>query len=211
MNRLRRALASTIAAIALTLASLTPAGATELPGGGACSSNCWANHIEFRSVDGNFMYYYHYAWDHTSLRPHFDWDQNGCSLPKWAYDALASVHLDFTAATYARFFLPACKIHDFGYRNFGGGRYHVTLGDSSDDRRSVDDRFHDNMLSQCADDAPGLPGIPGKWACDQVADIFYRAVRCFAADNWGDDRAAQVGSDRVTFELSAAALPSCPS
>jgi hypothetical protein len=97
---------------------------------------------------------------------------------------LKPYHLDDNLATFVSFFRPSCRIHDFGYRNFGKGPYTVTAGDSSDQRKSVDDRFHALMYRKCAHNSPSVRFAPDTWACEKVADIFYQAVRKFGGSHW---------------------------
>ncbi|QGK70921.1 hypothetical protein GIY23_16600 [Allosaccharopolyspora coralli] len=58
----------------------------------------------------------------------------------------------------------SCNRHDFGYRNYQRqDRFHA------DTRRTLDDKFRDDMHDECGDDA----------TCRGVATIYYQAVRQF--------------------------------
>lgn len=186
----------TVLVVALGLGT-APASANRPGGdGGSCSHNCWANYVEFADgPNGHFLYWYHYVKHDTAMHRYYDWGFNGCSVPQWVYKTLGAIkfksivtidpHLDEKAQMYATYFAPSCRLHDFGYRNFGGSPYHVTMGDSSDGRKAVDDRLSHNMHRQCATNPPSIKFVPDKWACDQVAGVFYEGVRKFAAGHWG--------------------------
>lgn len=183
LTRLLVVVASSLAALGIGVsgaaATLPPP-----PGGGHCSANCWANHIVFLDDTPNGLGFYNYAKSTPSLHSHFNWGFDGCSVPSWVYKALAPVGLDDNVATYSKFFRPSCRIHDFGYRNFGKGSYRVTAGDSSDPRKSVDDRFDALMHKRCNANPPAVSYAPDKWACNRVAGVFYEAVRKFGASHW---------------------------
>ncbi|MEU5692485.1 phospholipase [Actinosynnema sp. NPDC020468] len=79
-----------------------------------------------------------------------DWSSDGCS---WSPDN-----------PFGYRFLPACRRHDFGYRNY---KHQDRFTESA--RLAIDDLFKADMYGQCG----------GSWACRRVADVYYRAVRQF--------------------------------
>lgn len=187
------AIAASFVVIIVPLVVVAPARAQNAPpsGGGGCSNNCWANGIEFEDLDGSFMGWYDAAKSNSAIAKHFDWSTDGCSVPDLGSVAVSTpfgtkhVNLNAIAAKYSAAFLPACKIHDFGYRNFGKGSYTVTEGDdNADPRKSVDDRLHANMDSICATNPPPVKDFWDKPACDGVAKVFYDAVRVGGGSHW---------------------------
>jgi hypothetical protein len=154
------------------------------PPGGSCSWNCLANEIVFLDPSTNGTEYYADVKAVPKWAKHYNFGFDGCSVPSWVYKTLKPFGLDDNVATYSNFFKPSCKIHDFGYRNFGKGSYTVTAGDSSDPRKSVDDRFHTLMNRKCDHNPPSVPAAPDSWACKKVADVFYQAVRKFGGSHW---------------------------
>jgi hypothetical protein len=154
------------------------------PPGGSCSWNCLANEVVFLDPTTNGTQYYSDVEAVHKWAKHYNFGFDGCSVPSWVYTTLKPYHLDDNLATFASFFRPSCRIHDFGYRNFGKGPYTVTAGDSSDQRKSVDDRFHALMYRKCAHNPPSVRFAPDTWACEKVADIFYQAVRKFGGSHW---------------------------
>lgn len=156
---------------------------TDPPGSG-CSWNCVANEVVFLDPTTNGTEYYFDVKAHQMWARHYDFGFDGCSVPSWVYKALEPFHLDDDVATYAKFFRPSCRIHDFGYRNFGKGPYTVKAGDSPDARKSVDDRFHALMDRKCAHNPPKILPIGNTAICRTVADVFYEAVRKFGAGAW---------------------------
>ena len=61
-------------------------------------------------------------------------------------------------------FVKACYRHDFGYRNYKlQGRF------SEPNRLNIDNQFKSDLYQICA----------GNWACEEIADIYYAAVRQF--------------------------------
>lgn len=89
------------------------------------------------------------------LYSHFDWSSDGCSVPTALGLGLKSE------------FLPACKVHDFGYRNFSDYR----MGDE-DYRHLLDDAFLGNMVDIC-----NSKSLLSRVACRTGAYVYYSAVR----------------------------------
>jgi Prokaryotic phospholipase A2 len=67
------------------------------------------------------------------LKP-FDWSTDGCSGPK------------FTKRIYKDLFDKPCRLHDFGYRNYGRGLH---LGRNETTRAWIDLRFKQEMDRRC--------------------------------------------------------------
>jgi phospholipase A2-like protein len=67
------------------------------------------------------------------LKP-FDWSTDGCSGPK------------FTKRVYKDLFDKPCRLHDFGYRNYGRGLH---LGRNETTRAWIDLRFKQEMDRRC--------------------------------------------------------------
>jgi hypothetical protein len=63
----------------------------------------------------------------------FDWNDNGCSS------------VDSTPQGFN--FLPACKRHDFGYRNYGNG---LKASPKDSTREYVDQRFRQDLYNHCS-------------------------------------------------------------
>ncbi|MCC3779211.1 phospholipase [Streptomyces sp. UNOB3_S3] len=94
--------------------------------------------------------------------PPFDWSTDGCTPP--------------TPSAWATVFRPACVMHDFGYRNYGGG---LRLDPGEERRAWVDRRFLEEMRRVCAD-RPSEPGFD----CAGAAQTMYTAVRSFGSTAW---------------------------
>ncbi|MGW7081445.1 phospholipase A2 [Streptomyces sp. NPDC054871] len=91
----------------------------------------------------------------------YDWSNDGCSVPGGM-------------APYMKLFTPACKLHDFGYRNYGTRNQHLSLDPTGPRKQQVDERFLAEMRRLCDKHRPGL--IRNK-ACHGAAHAFYDAVR----------------------------------
>ncbi len=152
---------------------------------------CWAHQVVFR---GDPMLEF-LKWAEGKWPNGYNYKSNGCSVERVREiirdtpipDQLLAVVDDFAA-----FFKKACRIHDFGYRNFGSGsqagftQYPVkdkflTANQLSWNeptaKLTIDHRFGDLMRTLC--DAGGSPDLPGDnhfW-CDQAAAAFESAVR----------------------------------
>lgn len=85
----------------------------------------------------------------------FDWSDNGCS-------GVSSTPGGFN-------FLPACKRHDFGYRNYGNGLKASPL-DST--RAFVDATFRQDLYDHCSRYGPSEAAD-----CYTFANIYYAGVR----------------------------------
>lgn len=107
-------------------------------------------------------------------RPHDDqliWSSDACS---WSPDE--PLGYEFTRS---------CYRHDFGYRNYEAqGRF------TESNRLAIDDNFRSDMYSTC----------DGEAACENVADLYYFAVRQFG------DMAASVpeAMDKAQVEAQVA-------
>ncbi len=97
----------------------------------------------------------------------FDWTDNGCSAPYF-----------FLAAAAAEFNAP-CQLHDFGYRNYGAGFYHLSVTEST--RLWIDQRFLAEMRRRCVDKYVVLSA---RNDCYSWANGFYNAVRSQGADHF---------------------------
>jgi hypothetical protein len=92
--------------------------------------------------------------------PRLNWNTDYCSGPD---------QLEFIAGGiwYERFW-PACRRHDFGYRNFGGsGR----LDPTSERRSYIDNVFRKDMNTVCSQQ-----GFVGRQSCRGSAAAFYVSV-----------------------------------
>ncbi|RPA87404.1 hypothetical protein BJ508DRAFT_320424 [Ascobolus immersus RN42] len=67
-------------------------------------------------------------------------------------------------------FLPRCRRHDFGYRN-----YKKQKRLSEKNRKKIDDKFKADLYAYCKK-FTGLQSYKGV-ACRRTADIYYKAVR----------------------------------
>lgn len=162
-----------------------PANAIPTPEGGACGTVCWAHYVVFR---GNpMMEWYNHVNDTPHLRERFNMHHNGCSVPSWI-----DANTDYWSAVFHR----PCKIHDFGYRNFGPGEIHVdraylTFGqpdwDANTDKEWIDQRFKQTMMWICQErDEPGGPDSGHPDMCEHYASAYYSAVRWGGDDAWNN-------------------------
>ncbi|UBV44349.1 phospholipase (plasmid) [Deinococcus taeanensis] len=117
------------------------------------------------------------------VTPHagLNWSEDGCSSP-WYADIAT---LGFTAL-YSETFAPACRLHDFAYRNVGrvaneaqvaSGQTALVNHDAL--RREVDDQFLRNMLSICAAKTWLVRGTCNTWA-----NTFASAVHNHGRSSW---------------------------
>ncbi|MEU4474666.1 phospholipase A2 [Micromonospora sp. NPDC023888] len=89
----------------------------------------------------------------------FDWEDNGCSKPKWLPDTKYG----------DAFFYEACQRHDFGYRN------HSTWGN----KENIDNTFHFDMNYLCGQRAP-----LDRSKCESDASTYYYGVAAFGWVAW---------------------------
>lgn len=78
------------------------------------------------------------TYEEFARTPHvapFNWTTDGCSVP-----------VSFTP--YRKVFRPACDLHDFGYRNYGGN-HELKLSPTRATKNWIDGRFHDEMIRVC--------------------------------------------------------------
>ncbi|HST49382.1 phospholipase A2 [Jatrophihabitans sp.] len=101
----------------------------------------------------------------------FDWSDDGCS----GADQIGSI-----SSFYRTLFNQPCRLHDFGYRNFGKG---LTLYRNESMRLAIDDRFKAEMFRLCNNKYPGWKKYINWVACQDEASIVYSAVRRLS--NWG--------------------------
>ncbi len=92
-----------------------------------------------------------------------NWAHNGCSAP-WVYPAVPFGN---------RYFMDACRRHDFGYRNFGSG---LALDQSEDMRHRIDVQLLRDMRFICDN-----LGLVARVPCHEVATQYYAAVRTFGS------------------------------
>jgi len=88
----------------------------------------------------------------------FEWSSDGCSSP---------IPLD----GYRIVFAPACRQHDFGYRNYGA-RWSQKLSPNQETKRWIDARFAQEMGRICNDDYVG----PMVADCLAIAGLYFNAV-----------------------------------
>jgi hypothetical protein len=88
-----------------------------------------------------------------------DWNSDGCSGPIVIREA------------YRHLFDQPCRLHDFGYRNYGSGKQ---LGRNEGTRARVDLRFHEEMKRLC-----GIQFRPGheRSVCQGAAQTVFAGVR----------------------------------
>lgn len=86
-------------------------------------------------ADGIMRMTYDQFADFSRVHPKpFDWSTDGCSGPK------------FTKHIYKDLFDKPCRLHDFGYRNYGRGLH---LGRNEATRAWIDQRFREEMDRRC--------------------------------------------------------------
>ncbi|WP_253911105.1 phospholipase A2 [Streptomyces sp. CNQ-509] len=94
--------------------------------------------------------------------PHapLNWTADGCSVPT-GY------------APYREVFRPACALHDFGYRNYGG-KHERKLSPTRETENWIDGRFRTETRRIC-DDRDG--SRLSRLTCLNAAEAYYEAVR----------------------------------
>jgi len=141
-------------------------------GGGTCGKPCWAHHVVLRGRP--MMEFYNKVGD---TRHNFDMDTDGCSAPWWTGQQIWEI-----------VFHRACKIHDFGYHNFGPGELHINeyylaFGQwdwtANTDKEWIDQRFRQTMNWIC-DENPSD-------TCYDKANQFYQAVRFGGNGAWDNN------------------------
>lgn len=150
------------------------------PGEGKrCRKRCWAHRVVFRGKP--MLQWLKFVRHSPGLKRHFDMSNNGCSVP----DKVPTFDYD-------RIFRRACVVHDFGYRNFGPGEYHVKrkflTKPQRDWGRHTDKEFIDRRFKQLMDRiCVQREDRDGWWdACEKMAEIFYRVVRHGGNDAWNN-------------------------
>ncbi len=101
----------------------------------------------------------------------FDWTDDGCS---------GAEQIGGLSNVYRSLFNEPCRLHDFGYRNFGKG---LTLYRHEDMRKRIDDRFKAEMVRLCNDKYQGWTKYLNWAACQNEASAVYATVRRLS--NWG--------------------------
>jgi hypothetical protein len=199
MLRLRQTLVVLSLAFGAVMVSAPAASAAPPESGLQCvqmqPNACWAHQVVFR---GDPMLEF-LTWTTNKWPNGFNHDSDGCSVQQvrawledhsvpWLTGAIRDKLDD-----YAAFFRPACRIHDFGYRNFGSGtqqgftQYQVADRYLTENQKSwnepnskgnIDHRFGDLMHVRCGDKTPpSIPVVSDSWACGKVADLFESVVR----------------------------------
>lgn len=106
----------------------------------------------------------------------FDWTDDGCSGAEVAgYFGRAGSNV------YRNLFNQPCRLHDFGYRNFGKG---LKLYRHEDMRKIIDDRFAEEMLRLCDKKFSGVRKFANWVACGNEAGAVYNYLRFFG-EKWG--------------------------
>jgi hypothetical protein len=95
------------------------------------------------------------VFSRVHLKP-FDWSTDGCSGPK------------FTQHVYKDLFDKPCRLHDFGYRNYGRGLH---LGRNETTRAWIDLRFKQEMDRRCNHFTGWQSGVGV--ACRAAAHLIY--------------------------------------
>ncbi|PTA67547.1 phospholipase A2 [Deinococcus arcticus] len=115
--------------------------------------------------------------------PHagLNWSQDGCSTT-----TLTNILTLGMTALYSQTFGPACRLHDFAYRNIPRLANEAQVASGQRDqvdhvslRREVDDLFLSNMLDICAGKAWIVRG-----SCNNWARTFASAVRSYGGSSW---------------------------
>lgn len=95
--------------------------------------------------------------DDSRVEP-FNWTKDGCSVP-----------VKFTP--YRNVFRQACNQHDFGYRNYGKGKYStLKLSPTAKTKDWIDKRFLAEMRRTCADQDRGA-------TCRGAANAYHYVVQ----------------------------------
>lgn len=150
---MRRKLPTTCAALVFAALSAGPAAAD----GPATGTGAGAPTVrEQADVIMNLTYEDFARAPHTAP---FNWTTDGCSVPS-----------GFTP--YSKVFKPACVLHDFGYRNYGGN-HELKLSPERETKNWVDGRFRTEMKRIC-DDRYKTP--LRHRGCRTAAAAYYEAV-----------------------------------
>lgn len=102
----------------------------------------------------------------------FDWTDDGCSGAD-KIGRLSNVYRDL--------FNKPCRLHDFGYRNFGKG---LTLGRTESKRTEIDARFRVEMERLCNATFTKWWQTANKQICLREAAAVWAAVRYNPFENW---------------------------
>ena len=108
------------------------------------------------------------GYENFASLPHerpFDWSTDGCSVP---YEWIPERGV----------FEDACRLHDFGYRNFGSQGLGLQPTESA--RKMIDNRFLTEMKRICAKRFPmsANPFGPSRYEwCGTTAVSYFQAVR----------------------------------
>jgi hypothetical protein len=161
---LRRMSRNAVAAVAAVLALLIGAGTAQA--------------VDIRAITDDYLFSKSLSQFITikgqaPYADQLDWSDDGCSYSP--------------DNPFGFKFLPACKRHDFGYRN-----YKRQSRFTEANRLRIDNNFKADMYNQCA----------GNWICNRTADLYYKAVREFGGS--GASTAAAV--DRYNVKAKAEAL-----
>ncbi|WP_326957588.1 phospholipase A2 [Amycolatopsis sp. NBC_01286] len=102
----------------------------------------------------------------------FDWNDDGCS----GVDIIGRL-----SNVYRNLFNKPCRLHDFGYRNFGKG---LTLGRTESKRTEIDARFRVEMERLCNATFTRWWQAANKQLCLREADVVWAAVHYNPFENW---------------------------
>lgn len=160
---MRTRLPTTAAALALAAGTLTATGTaqaqarTVLPEPGPAAETVADESLRERADGIMALTYTEFA-----TTPHvapFNWTSDGCSVPS-----------AFTP--YRKVFRPACDLHDFGYRNYGGN-HELKLAPTLETKNWIDGRFREEMVRVC-EDTYKTP--LRRQSCFAAAEAYYQAV-----------------------------------
>jgi Prokaryotic phospholipase A2 len=104
---------------------------------------------------------------------HFDWTDDGCS----GRNEIGPLSL-----AYRNLFNEPCRLHDFGYRNFGKG---LALYKHEDMRARIDTRFLEEMSRLCSDKYGQWWNFQKRSECGRIALAVYTAVRNIPSNSFG--------------------------
>ena len=113
----------------------------------------------------------------------FDWTDDGCS-GRSVIGPISNV--------YRNLFNQPCRLHDFGYRNFGKG---LTLYKNESMRAIIDNRLKAEMIRLCNHNFSHVWQVANKAACLKEANAVYGAVRILS--DWGSYRHAAATSGQL--------------
>ena len=158
-RRVGRLVLAALAAMAMACGTFVSEAAAQIPPP--------PGHVSLRQEAISIMEltYKQFGWmrSHDPIGP-FNWTSDGCS---------------WTPPDWAQLFRPACRLHDFGYRNFGNG---LRLQHTEARRAWIDGRFYTEMKRICNDKYSAWWRVANDAACHSEAWTMYKVVR--VASHW---------------------------